>query len=312
VLSLVAAHAVADGGMLIDAVRRANGGGLSLPVPARPSFPVALVSDLNDAIGQLALVARWAVGRITAARKASPQGGPQPSTPPSPVDSEWTMPHVVAECDTGELAAVAQRHGGSVNTLFAAALARIACTAAGRPDDAGPVKVALPVSGRTEDDPRANVTKIAMAWLDPRALGDRDLTPLKQECKRAYGALATAPAPPVPLALVQMLPDRIVRKLPQPPPAMVLASNLGELPAPFLKIGAVTARSVAATAHYPGVGPAELASIGRGVTGWLTVAGSRTTLSVCGLDPTGIPGTARLRELLTRELTGWGIHIGLW
>lgn len=306
VLSLVCAHAIADGAAMIDAVLRANGTAPALPAPARPRLPAALLSDVVDAAGQLRDVARWAVrARIP----KSPPGQPKPVENRA-ADPQWTVPHVIAECDTAELAAAAGRHGGSVTTLFAAALTRIARSTSA--PDAETIKVALPVSGRTEDDTRCNTTRIAMAAFTADALGTRDLAALKEESKRAYRALATPAPQAVPLALLQMLPDRVIRKLPAPPPATVLASSLGTVPEEFRTIGGAEATSVAATAHYPGIGPAEVATIGRGVIGWLTTAGERTTISVCGLDPAGIADTTRLAELVTAEFADWGTGVTTW
>ncbi|KAA9162025.1 hypothetical protein FPZ12_012335 [Amycolatopsis acidicola] len=312
VLSLVAAHAIADGAALLDALRRAAADEPPLRIPDRASVLRTLLSDVADGARQSRIVAKWLAGRPRLPRAGKkPQGKPAPGEPaPHP---DWTMPHVVVECDSTELAHAAEHHGGSVNTLFAAALARIARAAADREDAPEPDKVALPVSGRLgADDLRANSTKIAMAVFGSEALRKRELAPLKAACKKAYVALAAAPAPPIPLALIQMLPDRVLDRLPQPPAASVLASNLGEPPPAFRELGGVTAKSVSATAHYPGIDAAEVATIGRGVAGWLMITGERATVSVCGLDPGGIPGQARLLELIVGELAEWGVGARPW
>jgi len=303
---------VADGAAMIDAVVRANGGGPPLSAPVRPHLPAALLSDVADALAQVREVATWAARAARRRRPApaTPATTRKPATPPEPADPRWTVPHVITECATTALTEAARRRGGSVNMLFATALARIARTTSAPGADT--VGVALPVSGRTEDDPRSNTTRIAAAAFASDALADRDLAAIKQESKRAYRALATRAQPPVALALLQMLPDAVVRKLPQPPAATVLASSLGALPAQFREFDGLTATSVAATAHYPGIGPDEVATIGRGVLGWLSTAGERTTISVCGLDPAGIPDTARLAELVEAELVSWGIETASW
>lgn len=321
VLTLTVAHAVADGAMLLDAVRRAATDENPLRVPLAPGRVRALIWDLRDAAQQLRVVASWAGRKLRNIRlprsttRSSDRTSKRPAvnSTPAPVSQDWTIPHVVVECATEELTVTAVRRGGSVNSLFAAALARIARAAAGEETTTTPLAAALPVSARTGvDDPRANSTKIAAAQFDAAALRDRDLAVLKAECKRAFAAVNSPSPQAVPLALIQMLPDAVVRRFPAPPAATVLASSVGAPPEPFREIAGATARSVAGTAHYPGIDATEAATIGRGVLGWLTITGETTTLSVCGLDPTGIPDRARLQELLTTELAGWGIEAKPW
>ena len=299
VLSLVAAHAIADGAALIDAVVRADAGDPA-PVPERAPLLSAVLDDIGDGLDQIRAAARWTITRERGKGGAAPAKA-RPGAPES-----WRTPHVVVECDSDVLAETAAAHGGSVNSLFVAALSRIAA-AAGCADDVVPA--ALPVSGREPGDVRANSTRIAVAALDRAVLDARDLSAVKAECKRAYQRLAATSSAAQPLALVQMLPDAVVRRLPPPPAATVLASNLGEVPR---ELCGVPVRSTSATAHYPGAGPAEVATIGDGVTGWLSDSGARTTISVCGLAPGRIDGVAALRELVTAELSGWGIEVQEW
>ncbi|OLT39989.1 hypothetical protein BJF85_06475 [Saccharomonospora sp. CUA-673] len=330
VLSLVCAHAIADGAAMVDAIVRANGAASGLPVDPAPGIATAVRSDLRDAAGQLATVGRWVVSAVvTAVRsslrkaRASPDtASPAPASPstespaaasptaveePAPVGHRWSVPHVVAECDSAVFARIAKSHGGSTNTLFSAMLTRM--TAA---TGADPIPVALPVSARSDDDVRSNTTRIAQAAFPADALAGRDLGTLKDESKRAYRALAAAGPPPVPLALLQMLPEFVLRRLPVPPAASVLASSIGTVPDEFRTIGDLTATAIAASAHYPGIGPDELASVGRGVMGWLTDAGSRTTVSVCGLDPAAFRDRTALSEVVTKEFADWGIEVRLW
>ncbi|MEV4647124.1 hypothetical protein [Saccharopolyspora sp. NPDC049357] len=299
VLSLVAAHAIADGAALLDAVVRADGG-TPAPVPARGGALSTAVDDVADGLQQLKAAVSWAINRPRSKRTPSPAK----AAPEAPAG--WRIPHVVVECDSAEIAKSAAERGGSVNSLFVAALARIAATA-GCAD--GVVPAALPVSGRETVDVRANSTRIAIAGLERSVLDEQDLAEVKAECKRAYQRLAANSSASQPLALVQMLPDAVVRRLPPPPAATVLASSLGRVPD---ELCGVPVRSVSATAHYPGAEPAEVATIGDGVTGWLSDSGSRTTISVCGLAPGRINGVDELRELVTSELASWGLAVRPW
>ncbi|WP_093414925.1 hypothetical protein [Saccharopolyspora flava] len=300
VLSLVAAHAIADGAALLDAVTRADGG---TPAPVtEPSGPLAaILDDLADARKQLSAAARWVLNRPRGTKKTPP---PAKTSPQAPAD--WRVPHVVVECDSADLARTAAARGGSVNSLFVAALSRVAATA-GCADAVVPA--ALPVSGREPDDARANSTRIAVAGLDRSVLDEQDLAEVKAECKRAYQRLAAASPGSQPLALLQMLPDTVVRRLPPPPAATVLASNVGRLPG---ELCGAPVRSVSATAHYPGAGPEEVATIGDGVTGWLSDSGERSTISVCGLAPGRINDVEELRELVVSEFAAWGVAVRPW
>lgn len=299
VLSLVAAHAIADGAALLDAVVRADGG-TPAPVPARNGPLATAVDDLADGLQQLRAVADWAINRPRGKRTPA-HAKAKPEAP-----AGWRIPHVVVECDSAELARTAAARGGSPNSLFVAALARVAATA-GCAD--GIVPAALPVSGRETGDARANSTRIAVAGLDRSVLDQHDLAAVKAECKHAYQRLAASSPASQPLALVQMLPDAVVRRLPPPPAATVLASSLGRVPG---ELCGAPVRSVSATAHYPGAEPAEVATIGDGVTGWLSDSGSRTTISVCGLAPGRINGVDELRELVTSEFASWGLAVRPW
>lgn len=299
VLSLVAAHAIADGAALLDAVARADGG-TPAPVPAGSGFLPTVADDLADGMRQVKAAARWVINRPRG--KSAP--APAKTKPDAP--EGWRIPHVVVECGSDELADAAAAGGGSVNSLFVAALSRIAATA-GCADDVVPA--ALPVSGRKTVDTRANSTRIAIAGLARPVLEEQDLAEVKAECKRAYQRLAASSPDSQPLALLQMLPDAVVRRLPPPPAATVLASNLGRVPG---ELCGVPVRSVSATAHYPGAEPAEVATIGDGVTGWLSDTGTRSTISVCGLAPGRINGVEELRELVVSEFASWGIPVRPW
>ncbi|WP_406692575.1 hypothetical protein REH65_12650 [Saccharopolyspora sp. ID03-671] len=300
VLSLVAAHAIADGAALLDAVVRADGG-TPAPVAERDGLIPTVLDDLADGGRQLRTAVRWAITRQRG-EKSSPPTRPVPPQAPE----GWRVPHVVVECGSDELARTAAAHGGSVNSLFVAALSRVAA-AAGCAGDVLPA--ALPVSGREPGDARANSTRIAVAGLDRSVLEEQDLAEVKAECKRAYQRLAASSSAAQPLALLQMLPDAVVRRLPPPPAATVLASNVGRLPG---ELCGAPVRSASATAHYPGAGPEEVATIGDGVTGWLSDSGERSTISVCGLAPGRISGVEELRELVVAEFASWGVVVRAW
>ena len=314
-LSLVVSHAVADGGAMVDAVARAGAGAAPLVAPPRPRGLRALALDACDAAGQVAEVGAWlaqrrrgAPGRRTAPPVAGPAGA---EAPEAPLDPAWTTPLVVLELSAPEVDRVAAAHGGSVNAWFATLVAGVAGRVLGRPDD--PVPVALPVSTRGADDPRANATRIARVEVLASHVAQRDLAAVRARCRTAYAALDDGPGvEPVPLALVQMLPDAVVRRLPAPPGARALASRVGELPEAFVSAAGVPATSVAAIAHHVGAPPEEVRAIGGGIAAWSCTVGDRITVSLAGMAPHLLADDDALAGPVQAELARWALTGRRW
>src|SRR5690606_29302679 len=248
VVSLTCAHAVADGAALIDAVVRAATHAAPMVVPEPERGVRALLADVADAAGRTAAVARWAWARalkVLHDRRSAPAGAatagadvpppapthPAPSHPapsrPAVDDAAWRAPVLHVELPPERVAAAAAQRGGTPNTWFVAFLARLVHPS--RRFRGQPVPVAPPVATRGPDDPRANSTKIARVTVPADVLAARDLGWVRAAAKEAYAAVGRSEpgAVPVPLELVQMLPDAVVHRLPQPPVAAALASNLG-------------------------------------------------------------------------------------
>ena len=91
------------------------------------------------------------------------------------------------ELPADRVAQVAAEHGGTPNTWFVAFLARLVHATGRFPGE--PVPVALPVSTRGEDDPRANSTKIARVTIPADVLATRDLGWVRAATKEAYTAV---------------------------------------------------------------------------------------------------------------------------
>jgi len=311
VLSLVVSHAVADGGAMVDAVARAGAGDEPLVAPPRPTGLWAVALDVRDAAGQVTEVAAWAARRVRRPGRL-PVPAP-PAAPEPPLDPAWTTPLVVVELSAADVDRVAAEHGGTVNAWFAALTAGVASRVL---DQRGaPVPVALPVSTRGTDDPRANATRIARVEVHPADLDRRDLAAVRARCRTAYAALdedAGAGAEPLPLALVQMLPDAVVRRLPAPPGARALASRVGLLPEAFVSAAGVPATSVAAIAHHVGAPPEEVRAIGGGIAAWSCTAGDRITLSLAGMAPHLLADDDALAAPLEAELARWGLTGSRW
>ncbi|QGA07719.1 hypothetical protein GFH29_10160 [Nocardioides sp. dk884] len=208
---------------------------------------------------------------------------------------------------------MAAAHGGSVNAWFATLVAGVVGRALGQPD--APVPVALPVSTRAADDPRANATRIARVEVLPTEVEQRDLAAVRDRCRTAYAALdadADAGVEPLPLALVQMLPDAVVRRLPAPPGARALASRVGVLPAAFVSAAGAPATSVAAIAHHVGAPPEEVRAIGGGIAAWSCTVGDRITVSLAGMAPHLLADDDALAVPLEAELARWGLTGSRW
>ncbi len=319
-LSLIVDHAVADGGAMVDAVERATSGRAPLTLPDRDGTWGALRADLEDATRQVRAVVRW--GATSALRRrggATSSAGATPApTPDGPTAPEgWVVPTVVAECRTADVEAAAARHGGTLNTWFVALGASLVVTA-GITDEDGPVVVALPVTARGADDPRANATRIARVAVDPRDLRHHDLAPLRAGCRQAYAELGTRDTSAGDddsgslLTLVQMLPDALVRRLPVPTGPRVLASNLGTMSPAFSAPTGTPARSIAALAGHRVVDDAEIRALGGGLTAWACTSGGRTTVTVAALDPARVPDDETLRDLVRSGLAAWHVEARLW
>lgn len=352
IVSLTCAHAVADGAALIDALVRASTRADPIVVPAPERGARALLTDAADAAGQAAAVARWAqararqaardrraagraVGEIEPGRAedpasrgaesrgggrgdAMPHGGGAPEAAPgvlpaSPAtDATWRAPVLHVELPSERVAEAAAERGGTPNTWFVTFLARLVHATGRFPGE--PVPVALPVATRGPDDPRANSTKIARVTLPADVLDARDLGWVRTAAKEAYAAVGQAEpgAAPVPLELVQMLPDTVVSRLPQPPVAAALASNLGKPPAGYTHAPGGSVRAVATLSHYQGATAAELRAAGGGLVAFCTTVGATTTLSVAALDPDRVPDAGTLRALVLAEADAWRLPAVPW
>ncbi|MFD6140060.1 hypothetical protein [Promicromonospora sp. NPDC060271] len=343
IVSLTCAHAVADGAALIDAVVRASTRADPIVVPAPERGTRALLADAADATAQAAAVARWARAKarqVARERLAASTGASDAAvTERAPDvlldhtvahdehssssrdrvvgadnehDAHWRAPVLHLELPAERVAQVAAEHGGTPNTWFVAFLARLVHATGRFPGE--PVPVALPVSTRGEDDPRANSTKIARVTIPADVLATRDLGWVRAAAKEAYTAVGRAEpgVSPVPLELVQMLPDTVVRKLPQPPVAAALASNLGTPPDGYTQATGGAVRAVATLSHYQGATAAELRAAGGGLVAFCTTAGHATVLSVAGLDPDRVADADTLRDLVLAEADVWQIPAEPW
>ncbi len=328
VVSLVCSHMVADGAAMVAAIRRANSERATVDATVlgrRPSSLRGIVDDMSDVIGQLKPVLSWGASKVALAVRRSSE--PVPVTPvrsePALSDSvdknsgPWSPPYVVAECPAIEWHAAAAEWGGTSNSLFIGVLTAMS-EGVGRTRPGDELRWSLPISDRKIDDIDSNSTKIVPVSVRVSERGDRDLTGIRKASKTAFiefeaRQTAGAAGGPIPLQLIQMLPDALVARLPMPKGgAEGLCSNLGRLPDDFTEIGGVRARSVAARATFSDIDADAARSLGGGSTAWMAEADDIVTITVHGMDPDRMASDERLRELLASALDRWNITHRFW
>lgn len=328
VLSLIASHMVADGGALVAAFRAANSRvEQSRLTPAEHGL-AAIGGDVKDAAEQLRSAAGWLLNSAVSALPIPARSVPTPSSPRvSPrrsevpiepaADSEWTAPLVVAEVNAATWNEVATTWGGTSNSLFIAVLTA-ASGNAGRASIGDTVQWSLPVSDRTDADIRSNATKIVRIEVPVTDATALDLSPIRSISKAAFTAFAArqaaghAPAG-ISQALVQMLPDVVVARIPQPRDgAEGLASNLGVLPDDFTTVAGVRARAVSGRATFFGADAEFARSLDGGLTAWVCETDAAVTLTVHAMDPDRFPDNRMLREHVTSALARWGLSARFW
>lgn len=346
VVSLVCSHMVADGAAMVAAVRQAhvqcdsatddsatNDSATDRAVGAdalgvRPSFVGGLVDDLGDTVGQLKPIVRWAVGTAVTAAASVVTGKREPASQAHEVASphrrdvdrtsgQWSAPYVVVECSASEWNAAAAEWGGTSNSLFIGVMTAIS-EMLGRATPGDELRWSLPYNNRGPGDIDSNSTKIIPVRVPVSERGDLDLTRIRKASKTAFTEFATRQAAgttteAIPLALIQMLPDALVAKLPRPSDgAEGLCSNLGALPDDFTTISGVKARSVAARATFAGADADFARTLGGGSTAWATATAGAVTIALHGMDPDRMVSDDALRVVVAEVLDRWAIGYRFW
>lgn len=322
-VSLCALHLVADGRSMVAAAQEAFSGSDLPPAPGvgngADSLPLTLVRDAMDVGTTLLATMRGVLG---AARSLAGPDAPVGETPIKQAQSKSMAQRAPRACGTWATATVdanawdrvAAAHGGTANTLFIAVIAGL-LRSSGYAPLGDTVKVGIPVDRRDgPGDDRANATAGVSITLTDNPVAGGDLGGIRRSCKEAYRRLADGRRP----ALVQLQP--LVWLL---PPSLLLAaatagdgmpdamvSNLGDIPAEALRLGAATARRVAFRGNAQGVDPELSYRFGDGAQSWLLRADKQITFSVLGFDESRFAD--RLRTLLADELRAWDLPFELW
>ncbi|NIL75483.1 MULTISPECIES: hypothetical protein [Rhodococcus] len=329
VLSLVCSHMVADGAATIAAVRQANRDTASVcaaDLGVEPSVVRGIIDDVSDSVAQMKPIASWAASKLV----STVRGGD--ATPPAPAREKprrsdveanteaWSPPYVVVECPAAEWNAAAAEWGGTSNSLLIGVLTAVS-EVAGRAQPGDELRWSLPYSTRDIDDVSANSTKIVPVSVPVASTEDRDLTRIRKASKTAFVDFAArqaageggSTAAAIPLPLVQMLPDVVVSRLPQPSDGSEgLCSSLGRLPDDVTTLGGIRARSVAARATFHGADAAFARTLGGGSTAWATETADSVTITVHGMDPDRMTSDEQMREIVADVLRRWKITCRFW
>ncbi|MGA9871512.1 MAG: hypothetical protein WBQ44_10275 [Rhodococcus sp. (in: high G+C Gram-positive bacteria)] len=329
VVSLVCSHMIADGAAMIAAIRNANtaqprGSVRSAPaLGVRPPVLRAIVDDVIDTAHQVRPILAWAAGKtvatLTRSRDVAPKNIPvEPRRSAARISEEpWSPPYVVVDCPVDEWRAVAAQRGGTSTSLFIGLMTALSYEF-GRARPGDELRWSLPYSNRDLADAAANSTKIVPLHVTVPDPADLDLSGIRKASKLAYGELAARIAADgstgsIPLQLVQMLPDAVVRRLPMPADgAEGLCSNLGSLPDDFVTIGGVRARSVSARATFVGADATFARTLGGGFTAWATETDEYVTVTLHGMDPDRMHSDDSVRDAVAAVLTRWSITHRFW
>lgn len=322
VVRVAAAHLVADGSALLEEVAAALHARPGVVTEPLPGVGRRLVQDAEDAVSQLRVALPWLArstlrgisGAMTGARRsamtsaakgvvqrACPGTGADldvqvgatstPGTNATPLDASpdeaaeprgrrqdeagWQPPSVRVRVPRAAWDAAWQDvPGASANALFVAWVRRLL-------PDAGEVALAVPVSTRAGGDSRGNATRIAVVRLGEVTAAD--LPAVRAGLRDAYRATDAEPA--IPREVLQLVPPRLLRLLPQPPAARAMASSLGFGPAGLNEVDGQRAEAVWTYAAHLGLTAADARRVGAGVAAWHSRVGDDDALWVTGVDP---------------------------
>ncbi|MFE7743225.1 hypothetical protein [Nocardia sp. NPDC057455] len=294
VVSLTCSHALADGRALVLAVDDALGG-----ARVRPPGTHAPESDWSDARRQWSIVLR---GTAAALRHGIPRQPATASRDEQPRETDRATHSAILQCPAVEWDRVAERAGGTANSLFIHLVATILWDS-GFPG--GTIEASLPVD--TRDEPRVDndlaMTRVAITPADTPAT-------IRTLARSAYERHMSAPSG-MPEELLQVIPDRWAYALSKGAGELdILCSNIGTLPASLRALGPHRCTGVAARAIHPGLTPGRLPRTR--LSGYLCRIGDDYVLSLVSLDPARIESADALRESAMRAVSSAGLRAYAW
>jgi len=223
----------------------------------------------------------------------------------SAVDERHAVPVTTVLVDAEDWAARARALGGTSNTLFAAVAVRLAHRV-GRVAADGTVAVAIPVNERTADDTRANAVTMVNITIDP-ALAACDLRMIRAAVKHALTGYQDLPDERrTLLPLIPFVPRRLTRRLVGVATGgaanVVVASNLGTVPATLGRPDGTDADYVAVRSLYPDLTAAMLQQLGGLLSLHAMTVGRRVAISVLGYQPGEPNSNAELTQRISSVL----------
>ncbi|GEM32903.1 hypothetical protein NN3_39100 [Nocardia neocaledoniensis NBRC 108232] len=322
VVSLVTSHVASDGGAVLFAVNdalarvgatpdRATSSGALVGRAPRNTFG----ANAFDAILQLRAVATGIGAAIAARGVTEPARTSRPATPLLPLPDRWSPADVVVNLSLDQWNSVAATHSGTTNGLLIALGAGL-LGRSGRVGDAADIRVDIPHSLRTADDPRANATTGLPISVRYRATDRVDLGAIRTAIRRAataYRDPATTPALQHLQPVQRVLPRAVLRHFARTATAPeCLCTNLGETAEGVAGIGGHRAAEVLMRPVVATNDPALFRRMQAGVNLSFCTDGHTVTLAVTGADPDRFPTRAALRALLTAEFASWGLTPHYW
>ncbi|WP_159848898.1 hypothetical protein [Nocardia sp. CY41] len=310
VVSLLVSHTLADGHAFCAAVTDAVAGKrLDLAYPSDEFGRMRLFADdLRDAARRarsLPSAAGLALRLATARR-----GGPTGDAP------DFRLPTITATVPAQPWHAAARARGGTGTTLAVAMMAAIA-TELGRTDEAGRVRMMMPVSTRTADDLRANALTSIAFELDAREGEPADLASLRAVMKEKLAAAAASgqdvpPLVPVAVALPRGRYAHLARQAATDPISTV-CSSLGKLDPEILRIDGRPASAMMLGLVNQSLNSRAVVTE-RGGTLYVALieAAETITLRVMGFHPPTLLDAERLTELARSALAEYELSATFW
>ncbi|MFE7723614.1 hypothetical protein ACFU44_31835 [Nocardia rhizosphaerihabitans] len=323
-VSLVTSHVASDGGAVLFAVgdalarmardeepdRSASSGGLVGSAPRN-----TLSANLSDAGAQLRAVVKGLRAAFAARAVTEPERTPRPETPPLPLPGQWSPADIVVQLDLDQWNTVAATHSGTTNGLLIALGAGL-LGRSGRVGDTADIRVDIPHSMRTTNDPRANATTGLPISVRYDTTDRIDLGAVRTAVKRAatdYRDPATTPAlqhlQPLQMILPRFVLHHFARTAKAPE---CLCTNLGETAEGVATIGDHHAATVLMRPVVCTGDPTMFRRVEAGVNLSFSTDGHTVTLAVTAADPDHFPTRTILRTLLTAEFDSWGLTPHFW
>ncbi|MGC0362688.1 hypothetical protein ABH922_000672 [Rhodococcus sp. 27YEA15] len=299
IVSVTCSHVIADARGLIHALDDAMHGRSPETTAARAG------SDLRDAVGTLARVGfgltRAVAGLIgSRARRAELRRFTAPTRPATERPGRAGITSAIFEIDAKQWDTAATCAGGTPNSLFLACVGELAR----RAEESGEVTLSVPMNVRMNTAGVENAVAMVAVPLRP----DTSVTEIRRLCRDAFAAPPMSSPANFPEELLQVLPDRLARRLVEGPGQRdALGSNIGDVP--VTGFGSHRTAGLAVRAVHPGVTTAQLNATPTRISGYLCLREGVYTLSLVSFE------SSDNQELRTRGLhvlSKFGLSAAYW